>query len=260
MATSTQQARKFAAESAFVFVGKVIKTRAATMEGLAADNTAVVQVERVISAPDIFAPLGGHQITARFTKGPPPRAGRSLTFFTNGWVFGSSVAVDVVGTAAETGRQAAASNVRGSQVAKTDSVLKARLASAAMSVVGRVAKVTRSPTRSTRISEHDPNWHVATIKVDEVIKGKRGTKTAKVLFPDSDDVRWHKVGKYTTGQQGIWMLQKGAKQDRAGIPAKVMAAVPARPGVLTALHQADFLPLHELEHVRALAKKTRRAR
>ena len=76
-----------------------------------------------------------------------------------------------------------------------------------------------------------------------------------MLFPDSDDARWHKIGKYTTGQQGIWMLQQGEKQDPAGIPTKVLAAVPSGGDVLTALHQADYLPLHELERVRALTHK-----
>ncbi len=51
------------------------------------------------------------------------------------------------------------------------------------------------------------------------------------------------------------MLQPGARQDSAGIPPKVMAAVPTGANVLTALHKGDYLPLHELERVRALARK-----
>jgi hypothetical protein len=255
MATSTGKASEFAAESAFVFVGKVVKARAATMEGLAADNTAIVEVERVVSSPDMFASLGGHQITVRFKTPPSLRKGSSLTFFANGWIFGSSIAVDVVGTAEAGDSRAAAGAVRGSLVAGEDSVLKARLASAALSVVGTVEKVAQSAKPPTHISEHDPDWHEATIDVDEVIKGKKDTKKATVLFPNSDDVRWYRIGKYRTGQKGIWMLQPGKRQDSTGIPAKVMAAVPSGPDVLTSLHQADYLPLHELERVRALAGK-----
>jgi hypothetical protein len=255
MATSSKQASKLSAEAAFVFVGKVVKPRAATMPELAGDNTAIVQVERVVSAPDMFASLGGHQITVRFKKPPRLRSGRSLTFFANGWTFGSSVAVDVVGTTEAAPTPALASAVRGARTSSSDSVLRARLASAEMSVVGTVADVTRSAQQPSHISEHDPNWHEAVIDVDEVIKGKKGTKQATVLFPNSDDVRWYRIGKYKTGQQGIWMLQPGTKQDPAGIPPKVLAAVPAGAGVRTALHRADYLPLHELERVRALAGK-----
>ena len=252
MATSKQQVGKFAAESAFTFVGTVIKTRAATIEGLATDATAIVQVDRVVSAPDMFTSLAGHQVTVRFKKPMGIRKGSSMTFFTNGWIFGTSIAVDVVGTAEETRGREMATLVRGAVISSQDSILSARLDSAALAVVGTVTKVTKSDKGPTHISEHDPNWHEATIDVDEVIKGKKGVKQATVLFPNSDDVRWHKVGKYTAGQQGIWMLQKGEAQASKGIPAKVFAAIPGGPDVMTALHPADYLPLHELERVRAL--------
>jgi hypothetical protein len=268
MATSAKQVNKFAAESGFIFVGNVVKTRAATVEGVATDNTAIVHVDRVVSAPDMFTSLGGHEITVRFKKMPALRKGSSLTFFTNGWLFGDSIAVDVVGTAADTGTRAAAGPVRQAFVAEEDRVLSARLASAAMTVVGTVSKVTKIEREvpatamamtavggTTHISEHDPNWHEATIDVDEVIKGNKGVKQVAVQFPASDDVRWYKVKKYAVGEQGIWMLQPGAKQDPKGVPAKLLAALPVGPDVLTTLHDADFLPLHELERVRALAKK-----
>jgi hypothetical protein len=268
MARSPKQMKKLAADSDFVFVGTVIKTRAAVMESLAADNTAVVHVDRVVSAPDIFGSLGGHEITVRFKKLPALRKGTRLTFFANGWLFGDSIAVDVVGTAPATDTQAAAAPVRQSFTAEEDRVLRERMASAAMAVVGRVSKVTKSerdaprtamamtaPGGTTHISEHDPNWHEATIDVDEVIKGKKSAKQVTVQFPASDDIRWYNVKKYAVGEQGVWMLQPGAKQDPKGIPAKLLAALPAGPGVLTTLHDADFLPLHELERVKALAKK-----
>jgi hypothetical protein len=255
MATRKNQVSNYAAESAFIFVGKVVKSKAATMEGIAGNNTAIVQVERVISAPDIFGSLGGHQITARFKNASEVNKRGSLTFFANGWIFGASIAVDVIGTAPATPALAAASLVRNAKVSMSDSTLKARIDSAELGVAGRVAAVTKSDKGPTHISEHDPNWHEATIEVDEVVKGRKNIKQVKVLFPDSDDVRWHKVGKYAAGQQGVWLLQPGQRQDSKGIPAKVMAAVPTGRDVLTALHPYDYLPLHELERVRALVRK-----
>jgi hypothetical protein len=183
-------------------------------------------------------------------------------------MFGESIAVDVVGTAAETDTKAAAAPLRQSFAVEENRVLSARMASATMTVVGTVSKVTKSEKKApatamamaaagktTHISEHDPNWHEATVDVDEVIKGRKGVKQVTVQFPESDDIRWYKVKKYAVGEQGIWMLQPGAKQDPEGIPAKLLAALPAGPKVLTTLHDVDFLPLDELERVRALAKK-----
>jgi hypothetical protein len=246
---------KFAAESGIVFIGRMVRSGAATMEGLAADNTAIVAVEKVVTSPAMFASLGGQEVTVRFKKPVGLRKGSRLTYFANGWIFGRSIALDVVGTAEETDPQAVAEAVRKGVVASRDDVLSARLTSAAMSVAGTVAQVAKSGVGTTHISEHDPDWQEATIDVDEVIKGRKDVKRVKVLFPASDDVRWHRIAKYKPGQKGIWMLQPGARQDRAGIPAKVMAAVPPGTGVLTSLHESDYLPLHELQRVRALAGK-----
>ena len=255
MATSPRQLSDFTARSAFIFVGTVVKTKAATMPELTADNTAIVRVDRVVSAPQMFASLGGHDVTVRFRAPVSLAKGNTLTFFANGWIFGASVALDVVGVAQETGAQAIAGAVRGSRSASKDNALSARLASATLGVVGTVASVQRSAAGTTHISEHDPDWQEATINVDEVIKGRPGVKQATVLFPNSDDVRWHDIRKYAAGQQGIWLLQPGVKQDAAGISPKVLASVPAGADVMTSLHDADFLPLHELERVKALARK-----
>jgi hypothetical protein len=256
MATTKKQVAKLATDAALVFVGKVVKLKAATMEGLAGDNTAIVQVERVLSAPEMFRAIVGHELTVRVGKNVALRKGGRLTFFANGWVFGTSLAVDVVGTADATDAEALTPALRAASGATSDAALAARLDSAAMALAGKVAKVDRSPLKSTHISEHDPDWHEATIEVDEVIKGKKGVKQVKVLFPSSDDVRWHKVAKYVAGQQGVFLLQKSStKQSRAGVSAKLLAAIPAGPEVFTTLHPSDFLPLNELERVRALVGK-----
>ncbi len=253
MPTRKKQIKAPAPDAAFVFVGKVVKPRAATMEKLAGDNTAIVQVERVVSAPEMFRSLDGQQITARFKKASEIKRGVSMTFYANGWIFGESVAVDVVATSPEAEAPAAASMLRNAATSRSDAVLRERIDSAESVVAGRVASVAKSKLGPTHISEHDPDWHEATVEVDEVVKGNKGTKRVTVLFPRSDDVRWHKVPKYGTGEQGVWLLQPGQKQQTRGIPPKQMAAVP--PGdVLTTLHPCDFLPLHELERVKALAR------
>lgn len=143
----------------------------------------------------MFTSLAGQQITARFKSPSEIKKGGTRTFFANGWIFGKSVAVDVLGATAGTTAPAAASLVRSAAVAAKDSTLRARLDSAELAVVGRVADVAKSDQGPTRISEHDPNWHEATIDVDEVVKGKKSVKQVTALFPGSDDARWFKVAK-----------------------------------------------------------------
>jgi hypothetical protein len=253
MGTSQKQVTELAGQSAFVFVGKVVKAKAATMADLVAPNTAIVQVEHVLNAPDMFATIGGQQVTIRMHTKTALKRGERRTFFANGWVFGASLAVDVIGTVDETDPDAMKPMLRSAKHDTEDDVLRARVQSAVMGVVGTVTSVARSNLDPGPISEHNPDWHEATIRVDEVIKGQAGVKQATVLFPNSDDARWHTVGKYTAGQQGIFMLQRGHQQDTAGIAPKLLAAVPAAPEVLTTLHPDDYQPLSELERVRALA-------
>jgi hypothetical protein len=251
---SNQQINGYAAQSAFVFTGTVLTLNAATVGGIPTDNTAVVQVDRVVTAPAMFTSLAGSQITVRFKKLSDVRKGSAMTFFTNGWIFSSSIAVDAVGYVDVTGTLEVATMMRAANTSNNDAMLSARLESAAMVVAGTVTKVARSAERPTFISEHDPLWHDATIHVDEVIKGTKDTTQVTVLFPKSDDIRWHEVRKFAEGQHGIWLLQKGRNQGTTGIPSKVFAAIPTGSDLMTAMHAMDFLPLDELGRVKALLR------
>src|ERR1017187_3655339 len=252
---SKQQVRKYAAQAAFVFIGTVVKRKAATVPGIQTNDTAVVHIDHIVTAPAMFTALNGQQITVRLKDIAAIRKGSAMTFFTNGWIFGTSIAVDAIGHIADTGKQAMASMVHTSVTSHKNNILRARLNSAVMSVVGTVSKVQRSETRVIHISEHDPDWHEATIQIDEVLKGRKGTRQVSVLFPKSDDVRWHTTAKYTEGQKGIWIVQKGRKQDSRGIGPKVFAAIPSGKDVLTTLPPSDFLPLNELGRVKSLLAK-----
>jgi hypothetical protein len=245
---------KQASTAPLIFKGKILKAKAATMREITADNTMVFQVEQVIKAPDMLKAIAGQNITIRFKRTPRLRSGSKLTIFCQGWIFGDSLAVDVIDYTTTTVNEAFVEKVQQSRTSAKDAVLKKRLDSAAVGVVGTVSKIekTQNGNQTTHISEHDPNWHEATIDVDEVVKGQKNTKEVKVLFPKSDDIRWHKVNKYTEGQKGIWLLQKGQQQDTEGIHPKILAAIPSNTKVLTALHPVDFLPINELGKVKSL--------
>jgi len=255
MAATKKQLAKIASGAPFVFVGKVGKLGAATMDGLAAKNTAIVNVERVVTAPEMFHGITGQDVTVRMPKGASLRKNDRKTFFADGWIFGASLAVDVRAVTDVTDTAVTAPMVRAAATAQADATLKERIDAAALGVVGTVTNVERSPVETSHVSEHDPDWHEATIDVDEVIKGKKGTKRVTVLFPNSDDMRWHHVDKYSVGEQGIFMLQRKAKASAAGVSPKLLAAVPDQPDTFTTLHPADHLPLDQLERVRALARK-----
>jgi len=261
------------AHAAFVFTGKIIKINAAVMKNITTNNTLIIQVEHIIKAPAIFNSITGQQITVRFKKLPKLKKGSVITVFANGWIFGESIAVDAVSYSEEKDKMQVASKVNVSMTSSADNVLKERIDSSELGVVGKVIKIEKAdmPEKpvallnakegaadepaTTRISEHDPNWHQATIQVDEVVKGQKKLNKVKVLFPKSDDVRWYKISKYEVGQQGVWLLQKGKSQNPKGIAPKVFAAIPEKDDVFTALHNNDYLPLNELGKVKSLIQK-----
>src|SRR6185503_20999692 len=100
----------------------------------------------------------------------------------------------------ETNKLKMATSINTTVTAAADADIKERIDSAELGVVGKVIKVKKASVPdtplsltaskatakdeppTTRISEHDPNWHEATIKVDEVVKGEKSAKNVKVLF------------------------------------------------------------------------------
>src|SRR5260370_35025027 len=94
-----QQITKEATQSPFVFVGKVVKVKATTVEGVDTDNTAVVQVDHIVKAPPAFSAMTGQQVTVRFKSLTGITKGKTMTFFTNGWIYGPSLALDAGGVA-----------------------------------------------------------------------------------------------------------------------------------------------------------------
>ena len=252
---SAKQAGTPAEQAPLVFTGHVVKAKAATLPGIAASDTAIVAVDHVVAAPPMFMAISGSQITVRFGKLALPSVGSAQTFHTKGWIYGQGIAVDALRVETEQTKPMAAAALRSAHSTAKDGALAARLKTAQMGVVGEVTAVRPMEVQTTRISEHDPVWHEATIKVDEVVKGKKGTTEVSVVFPQSDDVRWHNVHKYSPGQQGIWLLHKGSTPAAHGLAPKAALALTAVGDSLMALHATDFLPLEELGRVKALLKK-----
>src|SRR5437762_14251815 len=86
-----------AGQASFVFQGTVLRVKAATMSEVpVSDRTVVVRVDRVIQAPEALSDYAGHEVTVQLAPGTTLKAGDTLIFHTNGWIFGDSLAVQSV--------------------------------------------------------------------------------------------------------------------------------------------------------------------
>ncbi|HVF62013.1 MAG TPA: hypothetical protein VNJ70_19570 [Thermoanaerobaculia bacterium] len=87
-----------ARQARFVFVGTVQKLRAANVAEIDDKaRTVVVRVDRVEKGPESMAAYVGRDITVKLAPRETVRAGEQARFFTNGWLFAETLAVESVG-------------------------------------------------------------------------------------------------------------------------------------------------------------------
>jgi hypothetical protein len=203
-------------KAAFSFIGTVSNLGATTMANVPTDDhTAVVQIEHVLHAPPSFVHLEGQRITVQLSASEPvPAVGQSLAFFTQGVAFGESIVVaeigrlpvsDVEGFATAAVAKGKVAGAFDDQLAELRAdALRAHAAQADAIVVGRVVSVEKAGPPSP--SEHDPDWWRATVAVTHVEKGQISGDQVSFLYPNSLDVRWHKVPKAHPGMEGVLIL------------------------------------------------------
>jgi hypothetical protein len=250
------KAQALARDARFVFIGTIQRLRAATMDDVPLDDrTAIVRVDQIVHAPDVLAQYTGHDITVRIGGRRRVQEGVQATFYTSGWLFGDSIAVESFDH--QEVRNMAAAREAGDPVHRLrQKETQARFDDAPVVVSGRVTSVRMpsdvvaaaavrargAPQPSGPISEHDPDWRIADIQVDEVHKGSVPTDTVSVRFPSSQDVMWHDMPKFQPGEEGLFMLHRtpaGGKRAAArGVPANDA-------GEFVMPQRADFIPFSE---------------
>jgi hypothetical protein len=246
-----------ARQSSIVFSGTVSQLGAASFAGVPqSPNTIVVRVNSVLKKPSAISLKKGDNVTVELKDPSGFQQGTQATFYTDGWIFGSGVAVKELGHEFNTGGGAAASGAAPGQNQDqiSDLDLQNRLNSADFVVIGRVTQVRpwNVPKSATphRVSEHDPDWHEAVIEVRSVLKGGqvKGNKIV-VRFPGRNDVAWTRSPKFQKNQQGIFCLNR---DQTSGVATKKVGG--RQVAVYTCLGHGDSLPLSDAPRVRALLK------
>jgi hypothetical protein len=251
-------------QSSIIFAGTVSEVAATSFAGVPKSaQTMVVRVDSVLKKPAAVSLKKGDNVTVEVKDPAPFQDGTQATFYTDGWIFGSGVAVKELGheILPSGGTPAAAAGT----VEKTfgqlqqetnNQDLQRRVATADYVVIGRVTdvhqwKIPKSAAARYRTSEHSANWHEAVLQIQSALKGPKVKRNKMIVrFPQSRDVAWVNAPEFQKGQQGIFILQK---DQVSGDPKASLGGYTV--DSYTCLKPGDWLPMTDEARVRSLLKK-----
>ena len=241
-------------QAQFVFRGTVVQRGAATLDQVPLTrDTLIVTVDEILDGPEVLAGFAGQEITVQLQKGERAETGRSYVFYTNGWMYGQSLAVRSVGLTDD-----AEPELRMAQRALETVPVRAiqeRAKRAELVVTGRVTEVREARPPDAPITEHDPQWRQAVVTVESMpraaSRSARKPRQVTFRFAASPDVHWARAPKFTVGDAGVWMLgDKDRKQT-----AELRAAAGARSDEYVVIDPEDFFPAEYSEQIRALVSQ-----
>jgi hypothetical protein len=254
--TFAQQSNNQAAlarQSSIVFSGTVSRIGATSFADVPKSaQTLVVRVDSILKKPSAVSLRRGDEVTVEVKDPSAFQEGTRATFYTDGWIFGSGVAVKELGHeigtgVGETTKTGGADEKAHGQMQDqiSDQELRDRLNSSDFVVIGRVTEVHpwKVPKSTTyHVTEHDPDWHEAVVEVQSVLKGRKvkGNKIF-VRFARRNDVAWVHSPKFEKNQQGIFCLNRDQVVGRQS-------------NAYTCLGHGDSLPMSDEARVRSILK------
>ena len=249
-------------KSSIIFSGTVSQLAATSFPDVPKSaQTIVVKVDSIEKKPAAVSLKKGDSITVEVKDPSAFQEGTHARFYTDGWIFGSGVAVKELGhelgaAAAESAPAPSAEMKIHGQDQISDQELLDRMKTSDFVVIGRVRDVRKWNVPKpkfgapSRVTEHDPNWHEAVVEVQSVLKGGK-VKGNKVIvrFPNRNDVAWVNSPKFAKNQRGIFCLNR---DQSTGEPTTTMGG--QKVNVYTCLGHGDALPISEETRVRSLLK------
>lgn len=233
-------------EAGFVFRGRVV-AHAPDEVSLSPDDkarTLSVTVEEVLRGTDVTQDLVGHTVYVVTDEAERTDDGARHVFFTDCVSLGDQVLTR------EIGRHGASDEAR-DEVIETVRVaeevpLAERILGADLIVTGVVTQSQPLDRPFPPRSEHDPEWWIARVAVDAVVRGRSNRKTVDVLFANSVDIAWYRSPKLYEGVGGVFLLRRAGGED---VPEQLPRAA------YQATHPLDFIEAHRLVDIRAVVER-----
>jgi len=274
-------AESLAERSAIVVQGKVLKVHASNERLVAAsESTVVISVQRMYAGSEVAGDQTGRTATVVLSRPGRLKVGDQALFFGNPRFLGRSLTIADEGEISNASGSAAAAqpSIQRGMQARRDKPVAERLAKASLVFRGTVETVRplegdRPPAGATapaeqgksvppRPSEHDPEWHVATVKAVTPLRGAEAGQVVTVLFPASIDIVWYHAPKLKPGQDAVFITHALSREDAAAYKASGLTAFLERQqaGAHAVTEPLDVLPPSDEARVRALLSGAKEAK
>ena len=256
-----ENARALAERSAIVVAGKVVRVNA-TLDPMqaASPRTVVIAVSRMYAGAEIAGDQKGRTVTVVLSRPSTTfKVGTEGIFFGNPRFLGKSLTIADEGELFAGAARAASADLETSFQARRDQPLRERIASASSVFHGRVeSERAVAPTTDQQgkvpepPSEHDPEWHVASVRVLTALRSSEQGALVNVIFPASRDVVWFNAPKLKAGQEAIFVTHKPDKDDTPLMRAPGVAEFLEKQSAEVVSQPFDIVPPSEEARVRTL--------
>lgn len=250
-----------AERSAIVVRGKVLRTNASEEPLQAASaRTLVIKISHMYAGTEIAGDQTGRNATVILSKPGSLKIGTEALFFGNPRFVGKSLTIADEGELISFAQnEKAPSDLERGIRSRQDNPLRERLSIASMVFRGTVESVRplggaldRAKKTVEPPSEHDPEWHVAAVRVTAPLLGIEKGALVTVIFSASDDIMWFNSPKLKPGQDALFITHKPTKEDIRLLQAPGIAAFLEKQPAELVIHPFDLLSSSEEERVRSL--------
>lgn len=263
LAFAQDKAATLAERSSIIVLGKVLKTNASDEPMVApSTQTAIISVQRMYAGSEIAGDQTGRTVTVILSRAGGLKEGEEALFYGNPRFLGKSLTVadesEVPSQSSGAFTQAALE--QGAQ-ARRDKPILNRLAVASLVFRGSVETVQQLAVEteskegvrpSAPPSEHDPDWHVATVRITTALRGGEAGQVVTVVFPASQDITWFNVPKLKQGQDAVFMVHTRSKQEEPLYRASGLAKFLEKQPTYLVTEPFDVLPPADEARVRGL--------
>jgi hypothetical protein len=228
-------------EAPFVFDAEVLEVGSSTAPEFTGEGpTAVVRIDRVVSATRVLVNTVGMLVTIELASGERVQAGKVYEFSTYPRLFADTIVAASAGHA-DVGTTAQLDVPVDSVDTRARRAIRVHAADADLIAIGRVVAVRLVPgLQDEPMIENDPHWREAEVEVSEWLKGEPPSGGhLLVLFATSRHPAWRGYPKLEVGFEGVFMLHSISSKEAGGSEAKYAVT-----------HEWDVQPISRVNEVR----------